>query len=309
MSNPSDRLVPPVSGVLPVMQTPYLENEDIDFETLDGEIDWLFDRGANGIVMAMVSEVLRLSSEERDRMAERVCRRARGRGHVVISVGAESSHLAERYARSAEAYGATAVMAIPPVSVSLGEAELRNYYERILRAVSLPVIIQDASGYVGQPIAIDLEAKLFREYGSDRVWYKPEANPIGPRLTALRQATSRESRVFEGSGGVALVDSYRRGIVGTMPGADLIDAIVALWRALEAGDDHRTYSISLPLSALVALQSSLDAFLAGEKYLLVKQGVFKSTIVRGPRGFVLDAATRSEVDRLFDLLTHAVETR
>jgi 4-hydroxy-tetrahydrodipicolinate synthase len=91
-----------------------------------------------------------------------------------------------------------------------------------------------------------------------------------------------------------------------MPGADVIDAIVALWRALEAGDDDAANRIWLPLAALVSLQHSLDAFLAVEKYLLCKQGVFVNTIVRGPVGYQLDDATRREVDRLFELLTAAV---
>ena len=114
--------------------------------------------------------------------------------------------------------------------------------------------------------------------------------------------------MFEGTGGIALVDSFRRGIVGTMPGADLIDGIVAIWKALAAGDDRRAYQISLPVSSLVAMCNSLDAFLAVEKYLLVKQGVFRNTIVRGPAGYVLDDETRREVDRLFDLLREALKT-
>ena len=112
--------------------------------------------------------------------------------------------------------------------------------------------------------------------------------------------------MFEGTGGIALVDSFRRGIVGTMPGADLIDGIVTLWRALQAGDEAEATRIWLPLAALVSMQHSLDAFLAIEKHLLVRQGVFQNTRVRGPVGYVLDDATRSEVDRLFDLLMEAV---
>jgi 4-hydroxy-tetrahydrodipicolinate synthase len=61
-----------------------------------------------------------------------------------------------------------------------------------------------------------------------------------------------------------------------------------------------------PLSSLITLQNSLDSFLAVEKHLLVRQGIFKNEIVRGPRGFTLDPETRAEVDRLFDLLMAAV---
>jgi 4-hydroxy-tetrahydrodipicolinate synthase len=196
-------------------------------------------------------------------------------------------------------------MAVPPIAVALAEDQLLTYYRRILKAVAIPVIVQDASGYVGRPLPISLLARLLDEFG-DRVLFKPEATPIGPRLSELLNATGGKARVFEGTGGIALIDSFRRGIVGTMPGADLVDGIVGLWRALRGGDDARAYRIWLPLAALVSLQHSLDAFLAIEKYLLVKQGIFSNTLVRGPVGYVLDEPTRKEVDCLFELLQSAV---
>src|SRR5690606_28432216 len=154
---------------------------------------------------------------------------------------------------------------------------LVKYYRRILEAVSLPVIVQDAIGYVGKPMPVPTQAALLEEFGPERILYKPEATPLGPNLSALRDDTCGRAKVFEGSGGITLVDSFRRGVVGTMPGADLIDGLVALWKALQTGEDSRIYPISQPLSALVALQTGLDGFLAVEKYLLVKQGVFKNT--------------------------------
>lgn len=294
-------------GVLPVFQTPWHDDETLDLDTLEREIAWLYDRGANGIVMAMVSETLRLDSEEREQLAAAACRSGRERGAVVISVGAESSAVAERYARHAERAGADAVMAIPPVSIAIGENELLAYYTRIIQAIRIPVIVQDASGYVGRPMPIAMQARLLNEFGPDRVQYKPEASPIGPKLSELRDATKGRARVFEGTGGIALVDSFKRGIVGTMPGADLIRGLVPLWKALEAGDTARADRIHGPLAALVSMQSSLDGFLAVEKHLLVRQGVFKNTIVRGPVGFRLDAETQREVERLFDLMIAAAE--
>ncbi|GAB4149166.1 MAG: hypothetical protein Tsb009_23320 [Planctomycetaceae bacterium] len=292
-------------GVLPVFQTPYHDDESIDFDTLDAELDWIFRCGAHGVVMAMVSEVLRLSIEEREQLAAHVCETVAHRGFVVVSTGAESSHIAERLTRHASDVGASAVMAIPPVATSLGEDELFRYYERILHATELPVIVQDASGYVGRPMSIELQARILQEFGP-RVKFKPEAVPLGPRLSELRDATNGQAEVFEGSGGIALVDSYRRGVVGTMPGGDVVDAVVALWNALEAGDDERAYRISLPLSSLIAVQTNLDAFLAVEKHILVKRGIFKNRRVRGPVGFHLDRETREEVDRLLDRLLAAV---
>ena len=82
------------------------------------------------------------------RCASSTCKTIGRRAVTVISVGAESSCVAERHARHAERCGATMLMAIPPISVVLDEAAIVDYYRRLVRAVTIPVIVQDASGYV-----------------------------------------------------------------------------------------------------------------------------------------------------------------
>jgi 4-hydroxy-tetrahydrodipicolinate synthase len=292
------------AGVLPVLATPFTEYGDLDSAALADEVDFVIGHRADGVVLGMVSEVLRLSSEERDALAEATCRAARGRVGVTVSVGAESLHTAVRHAQHAEAAGAAAVMAIPPLGTTCDDEELFRYYAGIIESVDLPVVVQDASGYLGRPLSIELQANLFAAYG-DRALFKPEAPPIGPRLTRLLQATGGQAKVFEGTGGLALVDSYRRGIAGTMPGPDLPWALVALWHALQAGDDDRADQIHGPLCALVSLQTSLDSFVAVQKHLLHRQGVIPATYSRGPVGYQLDPATEQEVNRLFDRL-HSV---
>jgi 4-hydroxy-tetrahydrodipicolinate synthase len=150
--------------------------------------------------------------------------------------------------------------------------------------------------------------KLLERFGEERIFFKPEASPLGPNLSKLRDASGGRARIFEGSGGINLVDCYRRGIVGTMPGTDLLDGIIALWQALQAGDEKRIYELSLPICALTALQlqAGLDGFLAIEKYLLKKRNLFMNTRQVQPCSWELDSETSSEVDRLFDLMQKAV---
>ncbi len=302
MEHPPESL----AGVFPVLQTPFDADDEIDAAALAAEIEWVYDCEVDGIVLAMVSEVLRLSTDERRRLAELFCELGLPHGPVIVSVGAESNKVALNLARHAEAAGATAVMAIPPISVAVGDSELAAYYQGILGAVDVPVVVQDASGYVGRPMSIALQADLLATYGQ-RVLFKPEAVPIGPRLSELRDATDGRARVFEGSGGIALVDSFRRGVVGTMPAADTPWALVALWRALQAGDEARIEAIADPLARLVSLMDSLDAFVAIEKHLLVAQGVIPSARRRGPLGYVPDAETLAEADRLVARLRRAVD--
>lgn len=288
-------------GVLAVLQTPFHQDLSIDHQTLRREIDWVFHVGAQGVVVAMVSELLRLGDQRRRELAAAVCEAVDGRGPTVISAGAESTAEAVAYAQHAEEIGATAVMAIPPVATRLGSDAVRDYFASIAECVSIPLIVQDASSYVGGAIDLGVYLDLLDRFGSDRILFKPEASPLGPNLSKLRDATGAAAQIFEGSGGINLVDCYRRGITGTMPGTELLDGIIALWNALQAGDEDRIYEISLPLIALVSLQiqAGLDGFLAIEKYLLHRRGLFPNTIRLKPNSWELDRETQDEVDRLF----------
>ena len=84
--------------------------------------------------------------------------------------------------------------------------------------------------------------------------------------------------------------------------SDLLDAIVALWHALEAGDAERIYALSPLIGAIQALGVGLDGYLVIEKYLLKRRGLFHNTLVRGPVAFHLDEAATAELDRLYDRL-------
>lgn len=304
----SSKIDKQLHGVLPVLQTPFSPDGQIDGDVLRREIDWAFKVGADGVVVAMVSEILRLGHKGRRELATLVCAGAAGRGFSVISVGAESTAEAIVLAQHAEGLGASAVMAIPPVATSLGSDATREYFSEIARSLSIPLIVQDASSYVGASIDLSVYLKLLEEFGPNRILFKPEAAPLGPNLSKLRDATHGTARIFEGSGGVNLVDCYRRGIVGTMPGTDLLDGIVALWKALEACDEDRIYQLSFPISALVSmqLQGGLDGFLAIEKHILMKRQLFNNALQVQPVNWTLDAETRSEVDRLFARLQAVV---
>ncbi len=293
-----------LQGVLPIVQTPFTADDRIDSQTLRCEIDWAYSAGADGLGTGMVSEILRLTYDERRELTERIVEFSAGRGAVFAAVGAESGKQALNYALHAEKSGCDAVMAAPPLTTGLSVAGHLDYFLEIADGISLPVIVQDASGYVGRAIPIDVYLKLLDRYGNEKIVFKPEASPIGPNLSALRDATNGKAKIYEGSGGILLIDSHRRGITGTMPGMELLDGIVALWKALERGDDAAAYAVYFPICAIIALQlqAGLDGFLAIEKYILVKRGLFESDRRRTPHGWTLDDETAREVDRLFELL-------
>lgn len=300
-----------LAGVLAIAHTPFTDADEIDAAALKRAVDWTFAVGANGIGTGMVSETLKLTADERGSLARMLVEFAAGRGPVFAAVGAESTKQSLGFAVVAEKAGCDAVMAVPPLTSRLSEAHLIDHFRALADGIRIPVIVQDASGYVGQSIPIGVCAKLLERYGPDKILFKPEAAPNGPTLSALRDATGGRAVMFEGSGGIFLIDSFRRGINGTMPGMELLDAVVSVWKALKRGDEETAYRVYFPVCAIVALQlqAGLDGFLAVEKYLMHKRGLFPSVRRRKPYGWELDAETAAEVDRLFARMQTALGER
>ena len=117
-----------LAGVLPIVQTPFTDDDRIDDDALRREIDWVFAVGADGAGTGMVSELLRLSVDERRGLAERLVDFTAGRGATFMAVTAETTRQAVELARHAERAGCDAVMAAPPVTAALSEAALVDHF-------------------------------------------------------------------------------------------------------------------------------------------------------------------------------------
>lgn len=293
-------------GVYSVVQTPLDENDNIDQAIFKREIDWLIECGVKGLVLAMVSEVMRFSADERRLQWQSALKIINKRVPLIVSVGAESTAIAISLAKSAQADGATALMATPPAIFPATSDEIYTYYSEIIEAVKIPLIVQDASNYMGQPLDLELYGNLIEKYGTERVQFKPEAKPVKERAAALQEIAHGQARIFEGQSGIDLLDTHPLGLVGTMPGGEIPWAIIKLWNALESNDLELAKSIHNLVSQLVAFQQNIDGYVAVEKYLLVKQGIFESVRQRGPVRTILSSEVKIEIDQIFEKLVKLV---
>jgi len=293
-------------GVYSVVQTPLDENDNIDQAIFKREIDWLIECGVKGLVLAMVSEVMRFSADERRLQWQSALKIINKRVPLIVSVGAESTAIAISLAKSAQADGATALMATPPAIFPATSDEIYTYYSEIIEAVKIPLIVQDASNYMGQPLDLELYGNLIEKYGTERVQFKPEAKPVKERAAALQEIAHGQARIFEGQSGIDLLDTHPLGLVGTMPGGEIPWAIIKLWNALESNDLELAKSIHNLVSRLVAFQQNIDGYVAVEKYLLVKQGIFESVRQRGPVRTILSSEVKIEIDQIFEKLVKMV---
>ncbi|TDC83980.1 dihydrodipicolinate synthase family protein [Micromonospora sp. KC606] len=292
-----------IRGVLPVVLMPYTESGALHEDDFLRQTRHMFDVGCDGFVVGQVSEVLRLTTAERFRVAELCAKGAAGRGVSVMSTGAESAEAAIEFSRHAESAGVDALLLMHPATLALDDDEMYSYFAAVIASVDIPVLIHHAKSLAKQPLGIAPQARLLDRFGPDRVMFKPEASPTPPRVSQLRAATGGRARIFEGDGGMMLLDCHRRGLTGTIPATEIAEIVVALWKLLEAGDRANAERLGHPLAYLMCqMMNSVDCYVTIAKHFLHRRGLISTCHVRGPVDFHLDEETRTEVDHTYDKL-------
>jgi len=300
-TKPQMTITPPLTGVLPVLQYPVRADGALDIPALRREIDFVFASGCAGVTLAMVSEITRLTLAGRLALLEEVMSHVGGRGSVVCSVVAESSAQVIELAKGALDRRASALLAALPLTYRVEPAWQESFFRAILEAVPLPLILQDSSGYLGFPLSMNVQLRLFRDFPG-RVLFKPESVPVGPVISRLMEETAGEAVIFDGTGGKFLRENFQRGVKGVLPGADTPWAVQSLWRALNEGDTKAASEIQKALLPIFIGMSSLDSYLAAEKFFLRIQGIFESEALLSPASYSIDEiARRNLLDALHDL--------
>jgi len=130
------------SGIWPALITPLTEDDHINVAVTRRLVDYLIDAGIGGLyVCGGTGEGVLLPVEERKRMAETVTEQVNGRVPVIVHVGAIATAGAMALATHAEDIGADSVASIPPFYYNVGFQGIKEHYELIAGACSLPLYL------------------------------------------------------------------------------------------------------------------------------------------------------------------------
>jgi 4-hydroxy-tetrahydrodipicolinate synthase len=190
-----------------------------------------------------------------------------------------------------------------PSTVALTDDEMFGYFAAVISSVGIPVLLHHAKSFAKNPLSIDVQVRLLEEFGPVRVQFKPEASPTPPRVSELRDRTGGQARIFEGDGGMMLLDCHRRGLAGTIPATETAEIVRTMWDLLEAGERAKAEPLAHGLSYLMChMMNSIDFYLAIAKQFLVERGLMSNARIRGPVRFRLDEETRAEVTHTYTSL-------
>jgi dihydrodipicolinate synthase/N-acetylneuraminate lyase len=297
-----------IKGVLPVILMPYDDASNIDESDFRHQVDYLVEINCDGFVIGQVSELLRLTTHERYRLAELCVEAANGRCTSIMSTGGESIKSAIEFSVQAEKAGVDGLLVMHPSIMALDDEEMFRYFASVVEAVNIPVIVHHAKSLAKRPLSIEVQARLLREFGPARVMFKPEAAPTPPRVSQLREATNGKACIFEGDGGMMLLDCYKRGITGTIPATEIAEVMVVFWRLLHNGEEDSARKIGHTIAYLMChMMNSIDCYASIAKHLLKRRGLIKNTHVRPPLDYSVDPESLSEAVKTYDYLQQLIQ--
>jgi len=280
-------------GCIPILCTPFTNDNEVDLDSLAWEVEWVLAEGAAGVAaLAIASEGYKLTEPERDAVTRQVVSTVAGRVPVVISADGAGTAVAVERAVRAAALGADALMVLPPYFVKPDGAALVDYYTRIGRTVSIPVVVQDAPQLTGVAMSPPLWASLARDVETIH-YVKAEGTPQGKTLTETLALGEGRLQVFCGWGGLGMIDAMERGAAGSMPAPNftrLFAEVQALHEAGEPAAAARRFADELPF-VLWAMQS-IDFSVTAAKRELHRRGVFTTANLRQPAAALDDISLR-----------------
>ena len=270
----------PMRGIFTIPSTPFNEDLSIDIPGFRNIVQFCIDCGAHGLVFPVnASEFTHLSDEERFTLSMEMVKVADGKIPTVIGVAAQTKTSAMKFAAHARETGATAVIAMPPYvrARSLSDDVIFDYYQGISDAGRIPVFIQNYSAPIGTDMSVSFLLKLCKEI--EWVQYiKEETIPSTLKMQELLDKNDGSCKgVMGGAGCRYLMEEYRRGTCGNMPGCHVTDVCVALWDALESGNNEKAMQIYKDMAPLFFYETQLPGTY---KEVLKRRGIINCSFSR-----------------------------
>jgi len=257
-------------GVYPMVYALFDARGDLAREAMRRQVAAMLKHRVHGIaVLGLASDVNKLSTAERHRFMEWVAEDVAGKLPIAVTVAETSVPGQIEFVKAAASLGAKWAILQPPPVKGVGDAELIRFFGAVADASPLPIAIQNAPEYLGNGLS-HAGINALRKAHANVAIVKLEASAVA--IARLCDQVDGALDVFNGHGGIDMVDALRAGAVGIIPGGEAFDVLARLFddMASDAPDGparaQRRYEEVLPL--LVFLMESIDTFLVYGKRVL-----------------------------------------
>lgn len=270
-----------LTGVVPIIPTPFLENEEIDEGSLRSLIEFAVHSGLKAVCLpAYASEFYKLTDAEKLHVVKIAIDQSAGRIMIIAQSNNPSLKIAIQLAQSNVAAGADIISLAVPRLFSLPESSIEAYLKTFFDAIpDTPVLVQDFNPG-GASMGVDLIHRLSLAHPNFK-FLKLEEPLCASKFAEIINTTGDRVGVFEGWGGLYMMELIPVGINGAMPGLGVSDILQKVFTLRRKGFDREAFEIFERVMPQIFFSlQNMELFHYAEKELLVARGLLSNSFCR-----------------------------
>lgn len=288
----------PLKGVVPIIPTPFTKEEEIDEESLRNLVDFAVNAGVEAACLpAYASEFYKLTDDEKLRVVKIAVDQAAGRIKIIGQSNHASLKLAIKLAQANVEAGADVISLAVPRIFNLPESSIEEYLGEFMQSIpNTPVLVQDFNPG-GQSISVEMICNLMKEHSNFK-YLKLEEPLCAPKFKEIIDATNGNIGLFEGWGGLYMLELIPTGITGVMPGLGVSDILQKVFLLRKSGDNDKAMRLFEKVMPQIFFSlQNMELFHYAEKELLMARGILTNSHVR-KASYTPDASTASYIREL-----------
>jgi len=247
------------TGIYPILYAFFDAAGRLDESAMRTQIAACVARPGHGVAaLGLATEVNKLAPEEKRLIIDWLAQEAAGVKPVAITISGDTVDTQADLAAYAERQGAQWLILQPPRGPELAgkpESFYFDFFAQVMARTALPCAIQNAPEYLGVGLGPESIAALAAQCANFNL-LKGEGPAVHMAQVIARNPAMK---VFNGRGGLELIDNLRAGCAGMIIGTESFDWQARIHDAFHAGDieeAERLYQRILP--GIVFMMQSID---------------------------------------------------
>ncbi|MCE5214418.1 MAG: 4-hydroxy-tetrahydrodipicolinate synthase [Methanobacterium sp.] len=214
-----------IEGTIVAMITPFTSDDGVDEEGMRENINYLIDRGVEGVLAAgTTGESATITHDEQRKMMDILVDEVAGRVKAIAGAGSNSSKESLGLVKYAEKAGADAALVITPYYNKPQPHGLFHHYKMLTDSTEIPIIVYNVPSRTGTDIDVETIGKVSQ---LNNIVGIKEANPdldkISQIVKKMEQLGNREDfNIISGNDNLTLpmISMGAKGVISVVANVD-----------------------------------------------------------------------------------------
>jgi 4-hydroxy-tetrahydrodipicolinate synthase len=290
------------AGVMPALTTKFTAADKLDLPLFEKNLNAQLAAGVSGVILGgTLGEASVLTTDEKETLIKFAVEKCEGKVPVILNIAEGATKDALQQAAYAKDWGATGLMALPPMRYKTDHRETVTYFKTIADSTDLPMMIYNNPVDYKTDVTLDMFEEMLECKNIQAV---KESTRDVTNVTRIRNRFGERLKILCGVDTLAMeelclgADGWVAGLVCAFPAETV--AIYKLVKAGRLAEATKIYRWFMPL-----LELDIHAKLVQYIKLAETQAGIGSEDVRAPRLTLVG----EERERILQIINNGIATR